>query len=93
MGDPIKVARVISAVVTYAILFCLKSCLKNLVFKVNSLDDKGILQGRWDGKYDDGTQPFAWTGSVAILEQFLETGSPVKYGQCWVFAGLVTTSK
>ncbi|XP_050494484.1 hemocyte protein-glutamine gamma-glutamyltransferase-like [Bombus huntii] len=58
---------------------------------VNSNDDRGVVTGRWDGDYADGTAPAAWTGSVPILEQFLETGDSVKYGQCWVFAGVVTT--
>ncbi|XP_029165902.1 hemocyte protein-glutamine gamma-glutamyltransferase-like [Nylanderia fulva] len=58
---------------------------------VNSNDDKGVITGRWDGQYEDGTAPAGWTGSVPILEQFWETGNEVKYGQCWVFAGVVTT--
>lgn len=58
---------------------------------VNSNDDRGVVTGRWDGDYADGTAPAAWTGSVPILEEFLETGESVKYGQCWVFAGVVTT--
>nr|XP_033341897.1 hemocyte protein-glutamine gamma-glutamyltransferase-like [Megalopta genalis]XP_033341898.1 hemocyte protein-glutamine gamma-glutamyltransferase-like [Megalopta genalis]XP_033341899.1 hemocyte protein-glutamine gamma-glutamyltransferase-like [Megalopta genalis]XP_033341900.1 hemocyte protein-glutamine gamma-glutamyltransferase-like [Megalopta genalis]XP_033341901.1 hemocyte protein-glutamine gamma-glutamyltransferase-like [Megalopta genalis] len=58
---------------------------------MNSNDDQGVITGRWDGEYDDGTAPAAWTGSVAILENFLETEESVKYGQCWVFAGTVTT--
>ena len=34
------------------------------------------------------------TGSAAILEQYIANrGTPVKYGQCWVFPGVVTTSK
>ena len=58
---------------------------------VNSNDDDGVLVGRWDGQYEDGTAPSDWTGSVDILSQFLETQEPVPYGQCWVFAGVVTT--
>jgi len=58
---------------------------------VNSNDDLGILQGRWNGQYEDGTAPAAWTGSVPILEEYLDTGSEVKYGQCWVFAGVAAT--
>ncbi|XP_015604650.1 hemocyte protein-glutamine gamma-glutamyltransferase [Cephus cinctus] len=58
---------------------------------VNSNDDKGVLTGRWDGNYEDGTAPSEWTGSVPILEQFLKTENEVQYGQCWVFAGVVTT--
>lgn len=60
---------------------------------VNSNDDNGVLEGNWSGHYEDGTSPSAWAGSVAILEQYLETQTSVKYGQCWVFAGVVTTSK
>ncbi|OWR55378.1 hemocyte protein-glutamine gamma-glutamyltransferase [Danaus plexippus plexippus] len=58
---------------------------------VNSNDDDGVLVGRWDGEYEDGTAPADWTGSVDILAQYLETQAPVMYGQCWVFAGVVTT--
>ncbi|RVE44370.1 hypothetical protein evm_010991 [Chilo suppressalis] len=58
---------------------------------VNSNDDAGVLVGRWDGEYDDGTAPSDWTGSVEILAQYLETQQEVPYGQCWVFAGVVTT--
>nr|CAD7195290.1 unnamed protein product [Timema douglasi] len=63
--------------------------------QVNSNDEDvsvaGVIHGRWDGDYKDGTAPAAWTGSVAILEEYLTTGKEVKYGQCWVFAGVVTT--
>ncbi|XP_050674600.1 hemocyte protein-glutamine gamma-glutamyltransferase-like [Leptidea sinapis] len=58
---------------------------------VNSNDDAGVLVGRWDGEYEDGTAPSEWTGSVEILAQYLETQQEVPYGQCWVFAGVVTT--
>lgn len=59
---------------------------------VNSNDDDGVLVGRWDGDYEDGTSPSAWTGSIAILDQFVNTQEPVSYGQCWVFSGVCTTS-
>nr|CAD7596481.1 unnamed protein product [Timema genevievae] len=75
-SDPVTVTRSISRI-------------------VNSNDEDvsvaGVLHGRWDGDYKDGTAPAAWTGSVAILEEYLTTGKEVKYGQCWVFAGVVTT--
>jgi hypothetical protein len=61
--------------------------------QVNSNDDLGVLQGNWGGQYEDGTAPAAWTGSVPILEGYLDSGSEVKYGQCWVFAGVVATGK
>uniref|UniRef100_A0A8C3IQ90 Protein-glutamine gamma-glutamyltransferase K n=1 Tax=Chrysemys picta bellii TaxID=8478 RepID=A0A8C3IQ90_CHRPI len=58
---------------------------------VNSLDDNGVLVGNWTGDYSRGTNPSAWVGSVDILRQYHRTGYPVLYGQCWVFAGVVTT--
>lgn len=62
--------------------------------QVNDSDDDGILQGNWSGDYSAGTPPFKWTGSVRILEEFIKNGyKPVKYGQCWVFSAVVTTSK
>lgn len=59
---------------------------------INSEDDNGVLKGRWDGSYEDGSAPWVWTGSNAILEEYLRNGgNAVKYGQCWVFAGVCTT--
>ena len=59
----------------------------------NSNDaDGGVLTGRWTDAYPkDATEPWAWSGSVAILEEFMRTKKAVRYGQCWVFSGLVTT--
>ncbi|KRT83934.1 hypothetical protein AMK59_2235 [Oryctes borbonicus] len=43
-------------------------------------EGEGLLEGRWDGDYSDGTSPHAWTGSIAILDQYLRSGgTPVKY--------------
>ncbi|GFN82586.1 protein-glutamine gamma-glutamyltransferase 4, partial [Plakobranchus ocellatus] len=39
----------------------------------------------------DGTRPLSWMGSAPILEQYMDTGLPVKYGQCWVFSHVFTT--
>ena len=50
-----------------------------------------VLRGRWDGVYDDGVAPTQWVGSEEILSRWLESGEPVRYGQCWVFGGLLTT--
>ncbi|XP_018610188.1 protein-glutamine gamma-glutamyltransferase 4-like [Scleropages formosus] len=58
---------------------------------VNSNDDKGILVGSWSGTYPCGTHPGEWTGSSAILQNFRQTSMPVRYGQCWVFSGVLTT--
>ncbi|XP_060749811.1 protein-glutamine gamma-glutamyltransferase K-like [Tachysurus vachellii] len=59
---------------------------------VNSNDDQGVIVGNWSGSYDNGTSPSLWTGSVEILRQYHKAkGKPVKYGQCWVFAGVTNT--
>ncbi|KAM4629205.1 protein-glutamine gamma-glutamyltransferase K-like [Polymixia lowei] len=59
---------------------------------INSPDDLGVLEGNWSGNYLAGTSPTAWSGSVEILNDYHKGGGiPVKYGQCWVFAGVTTT--
>ena len=61
---------------------------------VNDIDDKGVLSGRWQPPYDDGTKPWEWGGSVSILDKYMANPSkPVKYGQCWVFSAVTVTSK
>ena len=64
---------------------------RNAAALVNSYDDNGILDGRWEEPYDDGTDPEEWTGSAKILAQFNRSKEPVRYGQCFVFAGVLTT--
>ncbi|KAM3923067.1 protein-glutamine gamma-glutamyltransferase E-like [Leptodactylus fuscus] len=59
---------------------------------VNSRDDNGVLQGNWSGDYSDGTNPTSWNGSVEILKFWNERRQPAKYGQCWVFAGVLNTT-
>lgn len=73
-----------------------KSLIPVYIFsKANYNDsDGGILFGRWTETYPKNcTPPTAWTGSTAILEKFWKKKFYVKYGQCWVFSGLVTTCK
>lgn len=53
--------------------------------------DGGVVVGNWSGKYDDGVAPYAWTGSTAILEEFLKKRKGVKFGHCWTFAAIATT--
>ncbi|XP_048352849.1 protein-glutamine gamma-glutamyltransferase 5-like [Sphaerodactylus townsendi] len=59
---------------------------------VNSNDDNGVLQGNWSEDYSGGVRPTEWSGSVAILRKWHRSGGrPVRYGQCWVFAGVMCT--
>uniref|UniRef100_A0A3B3U2V2 Protein-glutamine gamma-glutamyltransferase 2 n=1 Tax=Poecilia latipinna TaxID=48699 RepID=A0A3B3U2V2_9TELE len=59
---------------------------------INCYDDMGVLQGCWDGNYHDGVCPTRWTSSVSILQRWFQSDcKAVKYGQCWVFAGVMCT--
>ncbi|XP_047996689.1 hemocyte protein-glutamine gamma-glutamyltransferase-like [Leguminivora glycinivorella] len=59
---------------------------------VNANDrDGGVLAGNWSGDYEGGTAPYDWTGSVDIMQEYLQTKRSVAYGQCWVFACVTTT--
>ncbi|NWI71096.1 TGM3 glutamyltransferase, partial [Todus mexicanus] len=60
--------------------------------QVNANDDQGVLLGNWSGNYEDGKSPSSWTGSGEILQNWKKSGfRPVRYGQCWVFAAVLTT--
>ncbi|KAG5836391.1 protein-glutamine gamma-glutamyltransferase 2-like [Anguilla anguilla] len=59
---------------------------------INSNDDKGVLLGRWGTNYIGGVSPSHWNGSVDILRNWKKYyNHPVKYGQCWVFGGVMCT--
>ncbi|XP_036935017.1 coagulation factor XIII A chain-like [Acanthopagrus latus] len=58
---------------------------------INSQDDNGVLVGNWSDDYSMGRPPTSWTGSVQILLQYANTGVPVCFAQCWVFAGVFNT--
>ncbi|KAF1371943.1 hypothetical protein PFLUV_G00276190, partial [Perca fluviatilis] len=58
---------------------------------INSKDDNGVCVGNWSDDYSMGRSPMSWTGSVQILLQYAETGVPISYAQCWVFAGVFNT--
>lgn len=60
---------------------------------VNSVDDDGVVFGNWSDDYSGGIAPTKWGGSAEILQKYYKTKKPVKYGQCWVFAGVLTASK
>ncbi|XP_069608353.1 protein-glutamine gamma-glutamyltransferase E-like [Ranitomeya imitator] len=59
---------------------------------VNSNDDFGVLEGRWEKDFLEGVDPNTWNGSVEILwKWYNDNFKPVKYGQCWVFAAVMCT--
>ncbi|XP_056156869.1 protein-glutamine gamma-glutamyltransferase 5 [Lampris incognitus] len=59
---------------------------------INSYDDRGVLVGSWGDNFRNGVLPSRWNGSVTILQLWHQYNChPVKYGQCWVFAGVMCT--
>uniref|UniRef100_A0A3Q3LQG3 protein-glutamine gamma-glutamyltransferase n=1 Tax=Mastacembelus armatus TaxID=205130 RepID=A0A3Q3LQG3_9TELE len=58
---------------------------------INSQDDNGVIVGNWSNDFSLGKAPTSWTGSVSILLQYVNTGVPVCFGQCWVYAGVFNT--
>ncbi|XP_054592136.1 coagulation factor XIII A chain [Nothobranchius furzeri] len=58
---------------------------------INSQDDNGVLVGNWGEDFSMGTAPTSWTGSSAILLQYHNTGAPVSFAQCWVYAAVLNT--
>lgn len=56
-----------------------------------SPDDDGLLLGNWSTDFSGGVAPTKWGGSVDIMQRFYRKKKPVKFAQCWVFAGCLTT--
>ncbi|KAJ8010229.1 hypothetical protein DPEC_G00072840 [Dallia pectoralis] len=57
---------------------------------MNYQGNRGVLVGNWSKDFSNGTAPTFWIGSVQILLEYISKG-PVKYAQCWVFAGVFNT--
>ncbi|XP_029635878.1 protein-glutamine gamma-glutamyltransferase K-like [Octopus sinensis] len=67
--------------------------IRCLTAMTNSNDeDEGLIEGKWGNDYPEpSTRPSEWSGSTAIISQYAKTSKSVRYGQCWVFSGLMTT--
>lgn len=63
---------------------------RHLSAMANVQDDNGVLVGNWSGNFSGGTAPGDWSSSEAILSAYRSAG-PVRYGQCWVFSGVVNS--
>jgi transglutaminase 1 len=71
--------------------------LTNVLSATTDRNVNGVLHGKWpsadeEDPYKDGKSPTAWTGSRMIFSQWLKDQKTVKYGQCWVFAGILTSA-
>lgn len=58
---------------------------------INSPENNGVVMMDFSEEPSRGKRPSAWAGSVSILHLFRETGEAVRYGQDFVFAGIMTT--
>ncbi|XP_051167071.1 annulin isoform X2 [Leptopilina boulardi] len=58
---------------------------------INANDDNGVLIGNWSEDFHGGTEPTKWLGSKKILQEYFRKKKSVKFGQCWVFAGVLAT--
>merc|ERR1719382_1594038 len=56
----------------------------------NGNDNGGLMIGNWSGKYTPFVAPTKWTNSLDVFRKWKESG-PVKYGQCFTFAAVLTT--
>ena len=60
---------------------------------LSGLVNEKVVEGKWDSTYTGGRSPTFWRGSGQILQQYYQSqGSPVKYGQCWVFSGVLLST-
>lgn len=50
----------------------------------------GIIEGRWKSTFTGGREPFLWKNSSDVFREKIRLHGPVKYGQCWVLADLLT---
>lgn len=63
----------------------------SLVVNYDFRTGDGVLVGNWNAEIKNGISPSAWLGSMLILQQYYLTKKPVKYAQCWVYSGVLTT--
>ncbi|NXW27296.1 EPB42 protein, partial [Phaetusa simplex] len=57
---------------------------------LNCDEFRGILTEYGTGQHANGTPPSKWLGSSPILQQWVASHfTPVRYGQCWVFAAVM----
>eukprot|EP00457_Paulinella_chromatophora_P001064 gb/GEZN01001066.1/.p1 GENE.gb/GEZN01001066.1/~~gb/GEZN01001066.1/.p1 ORF type:complete len:904 (+),score=100.10 gb/GEZN01001066.1/:202-2913(+) len=97
-ANSIKVAAMLIGTLQPALRSSLVQLSRHMSSVVNSNNmDGGVVTGKWENSdkpevdpYRDGTSPMDWTGTDQIYRDYLQKGV-AKYGQCWVFAGVLTT--
>lgn len=55
---------------------------------------QGLVHGNWTDDFTGGKSPMFWKSTEMVLKEYTKAGPPyqtVKFGQCWVFAGVSTS--
>jgi len=52
--------------------------------------ETGLIDGKWGGGYELGREPSAWTSPTEFFLEWSRLRTPIKYGQCWIFAECLT---
>lgn len=60
--------------------------------KIDNINDPfgALIEGRWKSTFSGGRSPTDWRSSGEVFRERLDSKLPVKYGQCWVLADLLT---
>lgn len=60
--------------------------------RIDSCNDNinGIIEGRWKSTFTEGRHPSHWKNLGDIFRERIKLRRPVKYGQCWVLADILT---
>jgi len=83
-GNPLKVAEALASMI--------KSQRSVIRGYSRDYSGSGLIEFKYGDNFVGSFNPHLWSGSVQIIEEFLRSGStPVKYGQCWIMAALMTT--
>eukprot|EP01002_Notosolenus_urceolatus_P013961 NODE_503_length_2026_cov_12.111786_g398_i0.p1 GENE.NODE_503_length_2026_cov_12.111786_g398_i0~~NODE_503_length_2026_cov_12.111786_g398_i0.p1 ORF type:complete len:657 (-),score=142.85 NODE_503_length_2026_cov_12.111786_g398_i0:54-1775(-) len=64
---------------------------RHLTALVDAAMDGGLAIGSWQSSFAQDVAPERFTRSTQLFEEYLETGKPVKYVQCWIYAAVLVS--
>jgi len=91
-NDVLEVTLVLLDSLTYSYRNDIIEVARYLSSVINANNGGGLLYGRWQDPYTGGQAPWYWTGSGEIFSLYHKNQQTVKWAQCWVFAGTLTTA-
>lgn len=88
--DPVKVSRALTHLLNYDSRKNYPLTPKDKYYVPRN--PHGVMMGNW-GEADDGVMDVTeWSGSLELLSHWAKDQRPVRYAQCWIFAGVLTTA-